>query len=71
MSYLNSNTKIISIDESNDKLVIDFNDNIFNDKESLAILDEVIYTISLSLFDNYDVKQVIFTVNEQEIYKSN
>lgn len=70
MSYLNSNTKIISINESDDKLVIDFDDNIFNDKDSLAILDEVIYTISLSLFDNYDVKQVILTVNEQEIYKS-
>ncbi len=70
MSYLNSNTKIVSLNEANNQLVIDFNDKIFNDKDSNTILDEVIYTISLSILDNYNVDSVIFTVNDQEIYKS-
>ena len=34
------------------------------------ILEEVIYTICLSIEDNYDVKQIVFNVNNEEIYKS-
>ena len=39
----------------------------FNEKN---ILEEVIYTISLSVDANYDVKEVVFQVDNQEIYKS-
>lgn len=70
MSYLNSNTKIVSIDENSEEIVIDFNDSIYNDKDTEEILDEVIYTLSMSIEDNYDVESVIFTVNNKEIYKS-
>ena len=42
----------------------------FNNLEEKSILEEVIHTISLSIADNYEVKEVIFTVNEEEIYKS-
>lgn len=70
MSYLNSNTKIVSINEDNEKIVIDFNDSIYNDRDTEEILDEVIYTLSMSIEDNYDVNSVIFTVNNKEIYKS-
>ena len=34
------------------------------------ILEEVLYTIELSIAENYDVKEVIFEVDNQEIYKS-
>lgn len=70
MSYLNSNTKINSCKEENSKLVVDFNDYIYNDVDTSEVLDEVIATIYLSIQDNYDVDNVIFTANQQEIYKS-
>lgn len=70
MSYLNSNTKLISVTELDDELVINFNSAIFNDINTEEILEEVIYTISMSINDNYDVNTVIFNVEDKEIYKS-
>ena len=70
MSYLNSNTKVLSVNEQDNLLTVDFNDYIFNDINTKEVLEEVIYTINLSIKDNYNVKEVIFTVNNQEIYKN-
>lgn len=70
MSYLNSNTEIISVIEENDELTINFNSAIYNDINTKDILEEVIYTISMSIYDNYDVKNVIFNVEDEEIYKN-
>ena len=70
MSYLNSNTKILSVNNENDTLTINFNDAIYNDINEKEILEEVIYTISMSINDNYDVNKVIFNVNNEEIYKN-
>lgn len=70
MSYLNSNTKLLEISESIDSLDLVFNSYIFSDVDEKEILEEVIYTISLSVKDNYDVKEVSFTVNDEEICKS-
>ena len=70
MSYLNSNTKVLSVTETDDQLVIEFNDYIFNDIDTKDILEEVIYTICLSIEDNYNVKEVIFKVENEEIYKN-
>ena len=70
MSYLNSNTKVLSVNEQDNILTVDFNDYIFNDIDTKEVLEEVIYTINLSIKDNYNVKEVIFTVNNQEIYKN-
>ncbi|MDD3452786.1 MAG: GerMN domain-containing protein [Bacilli bacterium] len=70
MSYLNGNVNLLDskLEEKNMHLV--FNDYIFNDVNYKNILEEVIYTISLSVKDNYDIDQVIFEVNNEEIYKS-
>lgn len=70
LSYLNSNTKILSVSDENDMLTIDFNNAIFNDINTKEILEEVIYTICLSINDNYDVKNIVFNVENEEIYKS-
>lgn len=70
MSYLNNNTKILSVNETDESLILNFNDAIFNDINTKEILEEVIYTISMSINDNYDVNEVIFNVDNQEIYKS-
>ena len=70
MSYLNNNTKVLSVNNDNDVLTINFNDAIFNDINEKDILEEVIYTISMSISDNYDINKVVFNVNNEEIYKN-
>ena len=70
MSYLNNDTKILSVNEENDELTLNFNSSIFNDINTKDILEEVIYTISMSVSDNYEVKTVIFNVENEEIHKS-
>ena len=69
MSYLNSNTKLLSVNELEDEMVINFNSAIFNDINEKEILEEVIYTISMSVSDNYDINTVVFNVEDEEIYK--
>lgn len=71
ISYLNSNTVLLSSSLKDDSLELVFNDYIFNDLETKNVLEEVLYTISLSVEANYDVKTVSFLVNNEEIYKSN
>lgn len=70
MSFLNSNAKLLAVEQSDDVLDLTFNQYIFQNLEEQKILEEVIYTICLSVKDNYDVKEVIFHVNEEEVYKS-
>ena len=44
--------------------------SMFNDDDIEDILEEVIYTICLSINDNYNVKEVVFNVDNKEIYKT-
>ncbi len=70
MSYLSHNAKILAVENSNNILTLDFNEYIFSNHEEKDILEEVLYTISMSVFDNYEVEEVVFLVNGEEIYKS-
>ena len=70
MSFLNYNTKLLDYQISDDRITLNFNDYIFDDVNSKNILEEVIYSISLSVQSNYDVKEVIYMVNGEEIAKS-
>lgn len=70
MSFLNNNAKLLAFEQADDVLQLKFNSYIFNDELEKTILEEVIYTICLSIGDNYDVKEVIFEVNDEEIYKT-
>lgn len=70
MSYLNNKTEILSSSELNNELIVNFNSAIFDDINTKQILEEVIYTISMSISENYDVESVIFNVEDEEIYKS-
>lgn len=70
MSFLNSNTKLLATQEEVNTLFLVFNEYIFSDMDSKSILEEVIYSISLSVKDNYDVEEVVFQTEEDEIYKS-
>lgn len=70
MSFLNYNTKLLDYNLNDDTLTLNFNNFLFDDSDKKSILEEVIYSISLSVRDNYNVKEVIFTVNGNEITKS-
>lgn len=70
MSYLSGNISLLATEQELDSLSLVFNEYLFNDANSKNILEEVIYSISLSVGDNYNVKEVIFEVNDEEIYKS-
>lgn len=70
MSFLNYNTRLLNYELTDDVLTLNFNNFLFDDENSKSILEEVIYSISLSVRDNYDVKEVIFTVDGKEITKS-
>lgn len=70
MSFLNSNTKLLATEQDVNTMHLVFNNYIFSDMSEENILEEVLYTINLSIADNYDVEEVIFEVENKEIYKS-
>ena len=70
ISFINSNTKLLSSNINDNKMELIFNNYILNDFNKKNILEEVIDAISLSVKDNYDVDEVIFYVENNEIYKS-
>ena len=70
LSYLNSNTEILAIEEQQDILELTFNSYIFSDVDNKDILEEVIYTICLSVKDNYDVNEVIIKNENEEVLKT-
>lgn len=67
MSFLNHNTKLINYEINNDIMVLNFNNSIFMNNNS--ILEEVVYSIGYSVFDNYNVKELIFKVDNKEVLK--
>ena len=68
VSYLNVDTVLNSYEIDNDKIKLNFNDTILINSGSDKILEEVIYTISLSVNDMYGVKEVSFYVGDNDIY---
>ncbi len=70
MSFLNSNAKLLSYEIKDSSLILNFNSYILDDMKNKKILEEVIYSIALSVGANYDVKEVVFMVDNQEIEKS-
>lgn len=70
MSFLNSNAELLSVEQNDDVMELEFNSYIFDNDISKKILEEVIYTICLSIKDNYSVKEVVFSVDNEEIHKS-
>ncbi len=64
-TYLNQAASLDKYEIEGDKIILLFNDKIF-DTNSKNILEEVEYTISMSLMDNLGVKEVIFRVNNEK-----
>lgn len=67
MSYLTSNTELINYSVLSDSIVLNFNNNILADINSNEILEEVVYSINLSISDNYDIKSVMYLVEDNII----
>lgn len=69
MSFLNSKIELLSYNEENNVMYLNFNDYLFDNNDKL--LEEVIYTLSYSVFDNYDVDMVMFEVNNELVRSIN
>lgn len=69
MSFLNVSTKLLNYEIIDNKLKLNFNNMILHDVTSNNILEEVIYTVGLSMSDNFDIEEVVFMVENEEIYK--
>jgi len=67
MSYLNSDTELLSYNETDKTLLLNFNDSILTDINTNNILEEVTYSINLSIKDNYDINEVLYYVNDKII----
>ena len=65
MSFLNNNTKLLNYKEQENIMFLNFNDYLFDGNKK--VLEEVSYAISYSVFDNYDVNQVMLQVNGKNI----
>ena len=61
MSFLNSNTKLLDYKEQENIMTLNFNNAIFDGNNK--ILEEVTYTLAYSVFDNYDVGEVVIQVD--------
>lgn len=69
LSYLNNKTELEKYEIIEQTMYLSFNDKIFDIVGDNKILEEVKYTIASSVFENYDVKEVVFKVGEEEITK--
>lgn len=67
MSYLNYNAKLLDYSFDEDSLDLNFNEYLFDNSENRKVLEEVIYSISYSVMDNYEVSKINFFVNNKEI----
>lgn len=69
MSYLNASTTLNDYELIGNNLKLNFNELLLSDPDSNKMLEEVIYTIGLSMNDAYDnLETVSFYVNDNEIY---
>lgn len=65
MSFLNNKTELLSYNIENGVLFLDFNDQLYGSNNK--VLEEVIYTLGYSIFENYDVNSFVFSVNGDSI----
>ena len=63
-SYVSSNIELVDSEITDEKVNLIFNDFIFSDASSKVILEEVKYVVSQSVFENINVKEVIFSTKE-------
>ena len=67
ISFLDYNTNLINYEINNDTMVLNFNNSIFINDDN--ILEEVVYSLAYSVFDNYNVNDLVIKVEGKEILK--
>jgi len=70
MSFLNSNTELLNYEIKDKQMKLEFNNYLIDDIDKMNILEEVKYTISLSIKDNFDIDEIVFYVDNEEIEKT-
>lgn len=65
MSFLNNNLKLINYEKKENVLFLNFN-NLLCDKNN-KIIKEVKYSLAYSIFDNYNVKEVVLEQEGKEV----
>lgn len=65
ISLLNSKTELINYEVTDDIMMLNFNNSIFSPTGD--VLEEVVYTISNSIFDTYDVNKIVLNVENKTI----
>ena len=69
MSHLNAGVVLNDYELEGNNLKLNFNELLLSDPDSNKILEEVIYTIGLSMNDIYNnLETVSFYVNNNEVY---
>ena len=64
-------TKLLNYEVIDKQIKLNFIDMIFSDITNNDILEEVVYTICLSINDSIDIDSVVFLANDREILKKN
>ena len=68
-SYLNYNTKLINSEIKDNTITVDFNDYILTDIDTMEVSKEVVDTLTMSIYDNYNIDEIIYQVNGQDFLK--
>ena len=69
MIYLIYHTKLLDYNLNENEIDLNFNEYLFDSTENKKVLEEVIYSISYSVMDNYNVDKVNFFVNNEKVTK--
>lgn len=67
ISYLKA-TKEVSYEIEKDKLILNFTTSLFDSLNKNNLIESVIYSINLSIKDNYDIKEVSYNIDNY-LYK--
>lgn len=67
ISVLNQNAKLLNYEINSDMVILNFDDSIYTKDKEIA--EEVFYTLGYSIYDNYNIKTVMYKVNGKEIEK--
>ena len=65
-SYISDNLELVNYTHDESKMSLVFNNYIFNDFDSKNVLEEVKYIIASSVFENYNVNEVVFNTESEE-----
>lgn len=64
ISTLNHDTELINYEINDNVMTLNFNQGIFTNNK---LLEDVTYTISQSVFENYDIDKILFQINGKKI----